>query len=475
MLLNYINGEYSAASTGLIEQLINPATEEIITTITWGGADDCKAAIDAAQNAFITWSKTNVYQRSAILKKAADIIRNNANDYANDTVMESGKPLAEAKGEWLVAANLFEWFAEEAKRAYGKTIPANRNDKRMMTIWQPMGVVGVITAWNFPAYNPARAWAAALAAGCTVIAKGSEFTALSTYRLTEALIEAGLPAGVLNNLYGDAASIGSTLLNDEAVKKISFTGSTRVGKLLMDGASKTNTKLSLELGGNAPVIVNHDVDVDAMAKSSVIAKLRNAGQVCISPQRFFVHEKIYEQFIATATEAIKQVKVGYGWEAGTQIGPLINQRQQQQVLSIIEEAAHSGATITKNDASFDKGWFVAPSLVTNIDANTTAINKEIFGPVLPVVAFNNKNEVVEWANKTPYGLSSYVWTNNINDAFFFSEALEFGMVGINEWAPHATEAPFGGWKQSGIGHESGSEGLYEYMEKKLVSFGSINF
>jgi succinate-semialdehyde dehydrogenase/glutarate-semialdehyde dehydrogenase len=473
MLLNYINGTYQQASSGKIEQLINPATEEIITTLTWSNGDDCKAAIDAAQHAFKSWSKTNVYQRSSILKKAADVIRANANDYANDTVSESGKPVAEAKGEWLVAANLFEWFAEEAKRAYGKTIPANRNDKRIMTIWQPMGVIGVITAWNFPSYNPARAWAAALAAGCTVVAKGSEFTALSTYRLAEALNEAGLPAGVLNNLFGDAASIGEEMLSNPSLKKISFTGSTRVGKLLMDGASKTNTKLSLELGGNAPVIINSDVDVDVLAKSSVSAKLRNAGQVCIAPQRFFVHEKIYDGFIETAGAAIKNIKVGYGWETGTQVGPLINQKQQQHVLNIIDEAQQSGAGKIQNEASFDKGWFVPPALLTNVDAGATAINKEIFGPVLPVVSFSNKQEVVDWANNTPYGLAAYVWTNNINDAFFFSEALEFGMVGINEWAPHGTEAPFGGWKQSGMGHESGSEGLYEYMEKKLISFGSI--
>ena len=475
MLLNYINGTYQQASSGKMEQLINPATEEIITTLTWSNGDDCKTAIEAAQDAFTSWGKTNVYQRSAILKKAADIIRANANDYAKDTVTESGKPIAEAKGEWLVAANLFEWFAEESKRAYGRTIPANRNDKRIMTIWQPIGVVGVITAWNFPAYNPARAWAAALAAGCTVVAKGSEFTALSTYRLTEALIEAGLPGGVINNLFGDAASIGEEMLNNPSLKKISFTGSTRVGKLLMDGASKTNTKLSLELGGNAPVIINNDVDVEVLAKSSVIAKLRNAGQVCIAPQRFFVNEKIYDSFIETAGNTIKNIKVGYGWEAATQVGPLINQRQQQQVLNIIDEAQQSGAAIIQNDASFNKGWFVPPALLTNIDADASAINKEIFGPVLPVVSFSDKQEVVKWANNTPYGLAAYVWTNNINDAFFFSEALEFGMVGINEWAPHGTEAPFGGWKQSGIGHESGSEGLYEYMEKKLVSFGSMNF
>ncbi|CAN5810935.1 succinate-semialdehyde dehydrogenase [soil metagenome] len=474
MILNYINGEFIKAQSGKTEKLINPATEEVIDEITWGDISDCKAAIDAADTAFKTWSKTNVYQRSAILKKAADIIRANVNEYAKDTVMESGKPMVEAKGEWMVAANLFEWFAEEAKRAYGRTIPAIRNDKRMMTIWQPIGIVGVITAWNFPAYNPARAWAAALAAGCTLVTKGSEFTASSTNSLVKALSEAGLPAGVLNNLNGDAAIIGDEFLSNPVVKKISFTGSTRVGKILMDGASKTNTKLSLELGGNAPVIINYDVSVEALAVSSVTAKLRNAGQVCVAPQRFFVHASVYDEFVSIASDAIKNIKVGYGWERDTNVGPLINQRQQQQVLGIIEHAKHAGAHAAAANVPSDKGWFVPPTILTNVDETTEAVNKEIFGPVMPIIKWEHKNDVIEWANNTPYGLASYVWTNNINDAFLFSESLEFGMVGINEWAPHATEAPFGGWKQSGIGHESGSEGLYEYMEKKLISWGGLS-
>ncbi|MBG9377671.1 NAD-dependent succinate-semialdehyde dehydrogenase [Panacibacter sp. DH6] len=474
MVLNYINGEFVQAQSGKTEKLINPATEEVITDITWGDVHDCNAAISVAAAAFVTWSKTNVYQRSAILKKAADIMRANVTAYANDTVQESGKPFAEAKGEWLVAANLFEWFAEEAKRAYGRTIPAIRNDKRMMTIWQPMGVVGVITAWNFPAYNPARAWAAALAAGCTLVTKGSEFTPLSTSNMVKALAEAGLPAGVLNNLNGDAAAIGDAFLSSEDVKKISFTGSTRVGKILMDGASRTNTKLSLELGGNAPVIINHDVNVEALAVSSVTAKLRNAGQVCVSPQRFFVHADIYDHFVEVATNAMQNIKVGYGWDADTAVGPLINQRQQQQVLKVIEDAKQSGAHTASAAIPADKGWFVPPTLLTNVAADNVAVNREIFGPVMPVIKWQHREDVVAWANSTPYGLAAYVWTNNINDAFYFSEALEFGMVGINEWAPHATEAPFGGWKQSGIGHESGSEGLFEYMEKKLISWGGLS-
>ncbi len=475
MIKNYINGEFINAQSGKTENLINPATEEVLDEMAWGNADDCKAAIDVASGAFKTWSKINVYQRSAILKKAADIMRANTEEFAKQMVMESGKPIAEAKAEWATAANLFEWYAEEAKRAYGKTIPSIRNDKRMMTIWQPMGVVGVITAWNFPAYNPARAWAAALAGGCTLVTKGSEFTALTTNNIVKALLEAGLPAGILNNINGDAAAIGDELLHNHAVKKISFTGSTRVGKILMDGASKTNTKLSLELGGNAPVIIGPDVDVDVMAKSSVFAKLRNAGQVCISPQRFFIHDKIFDRFVDIAKENIQKIKVGSGLDTATNMGPLINRRQQQQVINIIDEAKKSGATATSGNFSSEKGWFVAPTILTGIDATTEAVNKEIFGPVLPLIPFANKNEVVEWANKTPYGLASYVWTNNLNDAFFFAESLEFGMVGINEWLPQGVEAPFLGWKQSALGSESGSEGLYEYMEKKLISFGGMNF
>ena len=243
----------------------------------------------------------------------------------------------------------------------------------------------------------------------------------------------------------------------------------------MDGASRTNTKLTLELGGNAPVIIGADVDVDVMAKSAVFAKVRNAGQVCISPQRFFVHDKIFDQFTDAAKENIQKLKVGNGLNAETNMGPLINQRQQQQVLSIIDEAKRSGATTTAANIEIDKGWFVSPTLLTDVDASTAAINKEIFGPVLPLIRFQNKNEVVDWANKTHYGLASYVWTNNLNDAYFFAESLEFGMVGINEWLPQGVEAPFVGWKQSALGHESGSEGLFEYVEKKLISFGGMNF
>ena len=473
--LQFINGEWIEAIDKKTIELINPATEEFIETISFGNGKDCNAAIDAAQEAFTTWSKTTPYFRASILKKAADYIREHVDAIANDMVMESGKPLAEAKGEWQVAANLFEWYAEEGKRSTGKTIPTNRIDKRSFTIFQPMGVIGVITAWNFPAYNPARAWAAALAAGCTVVAKPSENTPLAGIHLTKALIASGLPKGVLNLLIGNAAAIGEAMLNNPLLKKISFTGSTRVGKILMDGASSTHTKLSLELGGNAPVLIFDDVDVDALAKATSIARFRNNGQVCVAPQRFYIHKNIYNEFSELVTKYVSQLKVGNGFEDGVNVGPLITKRQQQSVFELLDKAVNEGAKILTGGggAANDKGYFIQPSVVANLTQQSTLARNEIFGPVLPLFSFDSFEDAIEKANDTEYGLAAYIFTNNIKTAMLASEQLHFGIVGINEWAPHGTESPFGGWNYSGQGHESGSEGLYEYMEKKLVSIGGL--
>lgn len=472
----FINGQLVNAINNGSTQLINPATEEVISNISFGDKADCNAAIDAAKEAFTTWGKTTPYFRAEILKKAAQYIRDNVVAFATDMVNESGKPLAEAKGEFMVAANLFEWYAEEGKRAYGKTIPTNRIDKRSFTQWQPMGVIGIITAWNFPAYNPARAWAAALAAGCSVVAKPSEFTPMAGLHLAKALTEAGLPAGVLNVLTGDAALIGDAMLQHPQLKKISFTGSTRVGKILMDGASKTHTRLSLELGGNAPVIIYSDVDVQAIAKTAALARFRNNGQVCIAPQRFYVHEKIYQEFATAVSLQVAQLKVGNGFDEGVQLGPLINAKQKESVNELLINAAKENATILtggKMPDHLSKGYFIQPAVVADVEQSSVLANNEIFGPVLPLFSFNNMDEVIAKANDTPYGLSAYIFTNLLKTAFNTAEQLEFGMVGINEWTPHGAELPFGGWKQSGQGHESGSEGLYEYLELKLVSMGGI--
>ncbi len=472
----YINGVWVDAADKQQLPLIDPSNEELITHFSYGNGKDAALAVDAAHQAFKSWGKTTPYFRAEILKKAADYLRQNLDAIAHDMVLESGKPLPEARGEWTVAANLFEWYAEEGKRAYGKVIPSSRADKRSLVIWQPMGVIGIITAWNFPAYNPARAWAAALAAGCTVVAKPSEFTPLSAYHLTDALIHAGLPEGVLNLLIADAASVGELLLDDERVKKISFTGSTRVGKILMDGASRTNTKLSLELGGNAPAIIFDDVDVDAIAKAASIARFRNNGQVCIAAQRFYVHQNIFEQFAASVSKYVSELKVGNGFEEGVNVGPLITSKQKDSVYELLATARDEGAEILTGGfkpTNLSKGYFIQPAVVTNIDQTSILAKREIFGPVMPLFPFSDLNDALAKANDTECGLAAYVFTNNLKTAILASEGLEFGIVGINEWAPHGTELPFGGWKQSGQGHESGSEGLYEYMEKKLISIGGI--
>lgn len=469
----YINGEWSDASNGKTWEVINPATEEVVAIVPFGHDADCRNAIDAAKEGFKTWSKTNPFDRAAILKKASSLMFERLQEYAKTTVLESGKPLAESIGEWRVSANFFEWYAEEGKRHGGRIVTANRNNKRMSVIYQPLGIVGAITAWNFPAYNPARCWAAALGAGCSVVAKASEYTPLTAMNLVQCLHDAGLPKGVMNLINGQSDLIGNEMLENPAVRKISFTGSTRVGKILMDGASKTNTRLALELGGNAPVLVFPGIDVKKVAEESVSAKLRNAGQVCISPQRYLVHESIADEFVKYAAVRMKKITVGFGLEQGVDMGPMINQNQRANLEKLLADAKAKGADVvvggTRGD--FPKGYFHSPTLIQNTAIDNPIFQNEIFGPVMPVTRFQSTEEAIHLANATEYGLASYVWTNDLKTSIHVSEQLEFGLVGVNEWYPQAFEAPFGGWKQSGIGYECGEEGLLEYMEKKLISVG----
>ncbi|MFM7327274.1 MAG: NAD-dependent succinate-semialdehyde dehydrogenase [Bacteroidota bacterium] len=471
----YINGQWKDALSGGTWEVKNPADESIVETVPFGDGADAMEAITAAAAAFRTWSKINPFDRAVVLKKASALMHERLEQNAQVTVKESGKPLAEAIGEWRVAANFFEWYAEEGKRNLGTVIQAARNNKRMSVIHQPMGVVGAITAWNFPAYNPARCWSAALGAGCTVVAKASEYTPLTAMMLTQCLHDAGLPAGVLNLVNGDAASIGKTMLEHPAVRKISFTGSTRVGKILMDGASKTHTRLSLELGGNAPVLIFPDVDVEKVATESVVAKLRNAGQVCIAPQRYLVHSSIAEKFVEVAEAKMRSMKVGNGLDPATEMGPMINAPQRNNLESLVKEAVGHGATVVTGGSrgAFGSGYFFEPTLVRNASADNPLFQREIFGPVMPVTTFSTTAEAIQLANATEYGLASYIWTNDLKTTIHASEQIEFGLVGINEWYPQAFEAPFGGWKQSGLGYECGSEGLAEYQEKKLISTGGL--
>ncbi|WP_405415737.1 NAD-dependent succinate-semialdehyde dehydrogenase [Maribacter sp. Asnod1-A12] len=472
----YINGTWKNAEDNSTFDVLNPATEEVIVKLPNAGSLETDLAIKAASQSFKVWKNTNAFDRAKLLKSVALKIREKAKEYAEITTKESGKPLLEATGEWMIAADLFEWFAEEAKRTYGTVIPASRNNKRMQVIYQPVGVVGIITAWNFPIWNLARPWGAALAAGCSIVAKPSEETPLTAILLAQIFEESALPKGVINLVFGNASEIGDSLMHAPEVKKMHFVGSTRVGKLLMDKASITNTKLSLELGGNAPVLVFPDVNIKEVAASSVTAKFRNCGQVCISPQRYIVHKDAYHAFIEEAAKHVANYAIGNGLNANSQIGPVINKKQQEQLNNFVSTAVASGAEVIvggENHQENGKGYFFKPTLIGNVNQESSVFKNEIFGPIMAVTTFETMDEAISLANKTQYGLAAYIWTNNLNTAIIASEAIDFGIIGINEWTPHATEAPFGGMKESGQGSELGNDGIYEYLDKKLISIGSL--
>ena len=473
----FIDNKWVNAVSGKTFDVLNPSDEKVLAKVPYGSKKDAELAIEAAKKAFPVWKGTNAFDRAKLLKKVANRIRMDVDKFAEITTLESGKPLVEARGEWMVAADLLEWFSEEAKRTYGTVIPSSRNNKRMQVIWQAIGVVGVITAWNFPVWNLARPWGAAIAAGCSIVAKPSEETPLTAMALVKIFEEEGLPAGVINLVVGDAPGIGDVLMDSFEIRKIHFVGSTRVGKLLMDKASKTNTQLSLELGGNAPVLIFPDVNVREIAASAVAAKFRNCGQVCISPQRFIVHKDIYEEFTSEASKLIADYVYGDGMDQTSQVGPLINKKQQDQLKRLVKEAVAGGAEILAGGEASSKngkGFYFKPTLLKNVKKDSPVFKEEIFGPLMPVLVFETTKEAIEMANDTEYGLAAYIWTNNLNIAIKVSEAVEFGIVGINEWTPHATEAPFGGMKQSGQGSELGHDGIFEYMEKKLISIGGLS-
>lgn len=467
----YIGGEWVNAKNGKTWDVVNPATETVIATVPFGNADDARAALVAAQKAQPAWSALTVYERAAFLKKAADLLRERADELAPIMTRECGKPLSEARGEWLVTADLLEWFAEEGKRIYGRTIPNRRAGKHLMVAYHPLGVVASITAWNFPAWLLGRVWGAALAAGCTLVARPSELTPMSAMALTNILVEAGLPAGVLNLVNGEPEAVAQEWLHNPICRKISFTGSVRVGKLLMRGAAENVTRLSLELGGNAPVLVFPDADVDAVVKTSVASKFRNNGQVCIAPQRFYVHQTVYEHFVDASIEAVKALKVGNGLEAGTNIGPLISAVHRERVSAMVAEALQAGATAALGGGRIEgKGYFFQPTVLTNVKPSMRIAQDEIFGPVMPIMPFRDVQEALDLANASDYGLAAYVFTNDLRIATRVSDSLEYGVIGINDMFPTATEGPFGGFKQSGLGREQGHEGIMNFVEAKFISF-----
>jgi acyl-CoA reductase-like NAD-dependent aldehyde dehydrogenase len=471
----FIDGGWVDAQNGGVWDLVNPATELVIEQIPFGDERDAQTAIEAAAGAFPAWAHLTPYQRGDILEKAARFIDDHLDEFARITTEESGKPLSQAKGEWGVAPAHFRWAAAEAQRLYGRWIPARVPGRRIDVTYQPMGVIGVITAWNFPVYNQSRAISSALAVGCTVVSRPSEYTPRSAMLLAYALAEAGLPAGVLNVINGDPNNMGQAMLDDKRLKKIQFTGSTRVGRLLMDGASRTITQLSLELGGNAPVMVFPDAgDIAAVAKNGMRTKVRNNGQVCIAPQRFYVHESIVDEFNNSAVATAEQQVVGNGVDPETTVGPLINARQRDRVVDLVASSVDQGARVLTGGAAPDQpGFFYQPTVITDVKPGVPVHEEEIFGPVMPVIPFESTDEAITIANATDYGLAAYVFTRDLATAFKVSEELEFGMIGINDWHPTTPEAPFGGMKQSGMGRELGTEGIMEYVEPKTRYYGGL--
>jgi acyl-CoA reductase-like NAD-dependent aldehyde dehydrogenase len=470
-----IAGEWVQASNGGTWDLVNPATGQVIDVVPYGDRTDAGLAIDAAHAAGPRWDQTGSHRRRDILLAAADIIDERAERYGAVTTEESGKPLAQAVAEWRSAPSYLRFAAHEATRIGGRIIESPVARRRIDVTYSPVGVVGVIAAWNFPIYNVNRAVSSALAAGCTVVARPSEFTPRSALLYAEALADAGVPAGVLNVINGDPHGMAQEMLDDPRVRKIQFTGSARVGKILMDGASRTITRLSLELGGNAPVIVMPDVpDLEAVARGGVGAKYRNSGQVCISPQRFLVHESIADEFASLAADMSAALVVGDPTDPATDVGPLINETQRERVDQIVQASIDAGAQALTGAAKLaHTGYFYTPTVLANAATGSPAVTQEIFGPVLPVTPFTTIDEALTIANSVEHGLASFLWTNDLATAMTASERLEYGLVGINDWYPVTAEAPFGGVKQSGIGRESGTEGIMEYLEPKTRYFGGL--
>lgn len=466
-----IDGGWRDAADGATWQVINPATEAPVADVPFGGAAETTQAISAAHDALPRWQGLTAYERCAILRDIADALRARADELAPIMTAECGKPLGEAAGEWGACADLFDWFAEEGKRAYGRTIPARKPGKRLLSIPQPVGVVATITAWNFPAYLLARKWAGALAAGCTIVGRPSELTPLSAMALVNVMVEAGLPKGVVNLINGEPAIMGATILRDPRVRKLSFTGSQRVGQILMRGAADGIKKLGLELGGSAPVLVFADSDLDWAAQQGVMAKFRNNGQVCISPTRFYVEQPALEDFLDAVKNETEKLIVGDGMLAHVTTGPMVSGAGRDKVEAFVDDALAKRASLVAGGGRppIEHGYFYNPTVLTDVTTDMQIGCDEVFGPVMAVSAFSSIDEALQLANDTPYGLAGYVLTKDLSTATRVYEGLEFGIVGVNDLVPATAEAPFGGVKTSGFGREAGQEGLSEYMDQKFVS------
>ena len=472
----YINGQWVSANDGSTFDVFNPSNGDKIGEVANGDRNDAQKAIEAARQAFGRWSGITAYQRSEYLYKAYQLMMEKRENLARVMTEEQGKPLKASRGEIQYGADFLLWFAEEAKRIYGETIPAPRSDQRFMVLRQPVGVVAAITPWNYPMSMITRKVAPALAAGCTVVLKPAEATPLCAIEIFKIFEQAKIPSGVVNLVTAlNPASIGEVFITNPLVRKITFTGSTEVGKILLRGAAEQVKLVSLELGGHAPFVVFEDSDPVYAAKGAVLVKFFPTGQACISPNRIFVHRSIVDPFIEEFKNRVSRMRAGSGFEKGVSIGPMVNSTALKKVERQVTNALDKGATLVCGgrrlvDDNLDKGYFYAPTILNNVTPEMLIYREETFGPVAPIIPFDNQEEVLAMANDTHYGLAAYVYTRDLSRAMRMFEGLNFGIIGINDINPTAAAAPFGGMKESGLGREGGREGIAEYLETKLGGF-----
>lgn len=471
---NAIGGQWRDALDGSRRQVVNPARGDVIGTIPWVGATEAKESIVLAQAAFECWSRTLASERAEALHRMAAIIRENADTIASMLTLEQGKPLAEARAEVLLGAKYVQWFAEEARRIDGQIVPSPWQNNRVLVTHEPVGVVAAISPWNFPFSMLSRKIAPALAAGCAIVVKPSEFTPYSGLVWAVLAEKAGMPTGVVNVLTGDAVAIGNELTANPLVRKLTFTGSTRVGKLLYQQSGATMKKLSLELGGNAPFIVFDDADLDAAVEGALAAKYRNTGQTCIAANRFYVQDGIYDAFAERFTARVKALTVGNGFEDGVQQGPLINRAAIEKVIAHVEDAVSKGGRVVAGGAPHALGGnFYEPTVILDANSGMRIAAEETFGPVAALFRFRTEDEAVEAANSTVFGLAAYFYTRDLSRAFRVGRELDAGMVGINQGLITTEVAPFGGVKDSGLGREGSALGIQEFLQVKYLSLGGL--
>lgn len=466
----FIGGKWLAAANAKTIDVINPATEEKIFTVAQVGTEDLKQAVNAAEQGFEVWRRMAAIERSMIMRRAADILRDRVDEIASLMTAEQGKPLAEAKAEIKVAADTIDWFAEEARRTYGRVVPARREGVFQLVLKEPIGVVAAFTPWNFPINQAVRKVSAALAAGCSIILKGPEETPASCAALVKAYEDAGAPAGVINLVFGVPSEISEFLIPHPTVRKVSFTGSTVVGKKLAALAGAHMKRITMELGGHAPAMVFDDADIKSAAELLASAKFRNAGQVCVAPTRFLIQEGVYEEFVDEFVNRAKAIRVGAGIESGSTMGPLANDRRVFATESLVADAVQKGGCLKTGGRRIgNKGYFYEPTVLTNVPTDARVMNEEPFGPIAIITSFRAIDELVAEANRLPYGLASYAFTQSNKTVTALSTRVEAGMLTINHLGLALPEVPFGGIKDSGYGSEGGIEAVEAYLNTKFVS------